>query len=413
MKPLLLAISQRLRGRMTQGPRSLAACTLGFFALLAAVACGGGGGVASVGSGGTGTVSASTFSVGTITGFGSVFVNGLRFEDSSASVSDEDGARSRNDLKLGMVVKVQGSVDASGTSTASSFSFDSELLGPVSAVSTTSKTLTIIGQKVLIDDSTVFDSSLPQGFAGIQSGQVLEVHGFLDASTNALQASLVELKTNPDRFKISGNVSNLQSASKTFQIGQESISFAGLNATDIAPVLANGAFVKVRLAPTAPRANGLWTAALLRNSNVNVGNSEKAEVEGLITSITSPILFSVSGVNVDARNASVSNANAGLVLGARAQVKGTLTNGTLFASEVKLQPSQSGGKQIELNGAISSFNSASKTFVLRGVTVSYGSGVRYDNGAENNLANGKAVEVKAQTTSNSSIVNATRIKFDN
>jgi hypothetical protein len=390
------------------------AVAAGLLLALAVVACGGGGSVASVGSGGTGTVGASTFNVGTITGFGSVFVNGVRFEDSNASVRDEDGARSRSDLKLGMVVKVQGSVDASGTSTASSFSFDSELLGPVSAVNLAGKTFTIIGQKVLVDDSTLFDASLPQGFASVQANQVLEVHGFLNASTNELQASLVELKNNPDRFKVSGNVSNLQSASKTFQIGLETISFAGLNATDIAPVLANGTLVKVRLAPSAPRANGAWTAALLRNNNSgNVGNSDKAEVEGLVTSVTSATLFSVSGVTVDASRASFSNGSAGLVVGARAQVKGALSNGTLIASEVKLQQAQSGGKEIELNGAISSLSSSAKTFVLRGVTVSYAAGVRYDNGSEASLANGKAIEVKGQSTPNSPIVNATRIKFDN
>jgi Domain of unknown function (DUF5666) len=411
MKTLYLTVIHSLRERFVEWRSSLVASMLLVLAVIAVVACGGGGSVASVGSGGTGTVSASTYNVGTVTGFGSVFVNGVRFEDSSASVSDEDGARSRNDLKLGMVVKVQGSVDASGTATASSFSFDSELLGPVSTINTASKTFTIIGQKVLADASTVFDNSLPQGLASVQTGQVLEVHGFLNASTNELQASLVELKSNPDRFKISGNVSNLQSASKTFQIGLETISFAGLSATDIAPVLANGVLVKVRLAPSAPGTGVPWTAARLRNSHGNVGDSDKAEVEGLVTSITSTALFSVSGVAVDARNASFSNGSAGLVLGARAEVEGTLVNGTLIATEVKLQTTASGGKEIELNGTLSGVSSSSKTFVLRGVTVSYSNVARYDNGSETDLANGKKVEVKGQATPNSSVVSATRIKF--
>jgi Domain of unknown function (DUF5666) len=260
----------------------------------------------------------------------------------------------------------------------------------------------------------VFDNSLPQGFASVQTGQVLEVHGFLNAITNELQASLVELKSNPDRFKISGNVSNLQNASKTFQIGLESISFAGLNATDIAPVLANGTLVKVRLAPNLPGSNGAWTAARLRHNNDgNASNSDKAEVEGLVTSISSTALFSISGVNVDASRASFSNGSSGLVLGARAEVKGALVNGTLIASEVELKSPQSSGKEIELNGAISGLNTSAKTFVLRGVTVGYNAGVRYEDGAESNLANGVQVEVKGQTAPNSSTVNATRIKFDN
>ena len=85
----------------------LRALGMGLLAALAIVACGGGSDLAGVGSGGTGS-----FSVGTITGFGSVFVNGQRYDDVNASVSDEDGPRNRADLRLGMVVTVQGSVSA-------------------------------------------------------------------------------------------------------------------------------------------------------------------------------------------------------------------------------------------------------------------------------------------------------------
>jgi hypothetical protein len=67
-------------------PRRLlrAVCTLSTAALL--LACGGGGGgIAGVGTGGTGS-----FSVGTVTGFGSVFVNGVRYDDDGARLVDDD-----------------------------------------------------------------------------------------------------------------------------------------------------------------------------------------------------------------------------------------------------------------------------------------------------------------------------------
>ena len=138
----------------------LAACAVA----LTVAACGGGDGGTSarVGTGGTGA-----FSVGAITGFGSVIVNGLRFEDASARVSDEDGPRSRSDLKLGMVVKVEGSVStsASPTGTATSIVFDSELLGPVKLG--VNRAITVIGQKVALSSATVFDASLPGG-AGLR-----------------------------------------------------------------------------------------------------------------------------------------------------------------------------------------------------------------------------------------------------
>ena len=65
-------------------------------------ACGGGGGgsasVSSDPAGGSGA-----YSMGAISGFGSIIVNGVRHDDKSARVFDDDGAARRSDeLKLGM-----------------------------------------------------------------------------------------------------------------------------------------------------------------------------------------------------------------------------------------------------------------------------------------------------------------------
>src|SRR3954451_20563004 len=87
----------------------------GLLALIGGVAalsgCGGGGdGVASVGSGGTGS-----FSSGAITGFGSIIVNGVRFDDSQARITDDNGVlHNPGDLKLGMVVSITGSTVVAG-----------------------------------------------------------------------------------------------------------------------------------------------------------------------------------------------------------------------------------------------------------------------------------------------------------
>jgi Domain of unknown function (DUF5666) len=374
---------------------------------LAVVACGGGGGssVAGVGSGGTGS-----FSVGTVTGFGSVYVNGLRYDDASASVSDDDGARSRSDLKLGMVVRVQGSTSASGDSSASSISFDSALLGPVSGASAAGKTFTIIGQKVVVAAGTVFDPTLPQGFASIQTGQTLEVHGFVNPLTNELQATLVEVKPSPSYYKISGQVNNLQNGAKTFQIGSESINFAALNGNTIPQGFANGLLVKVRLDTRQPSANGAWAATRVRIDQDSFDDQDNVDIEGLITALTSPTQFQVNGVRVDASSANFPDGTADVAQGARVKIKGSIVGGTLLAKEVKLETK---GKQIDLRGTISNVDGAAKTFVLRGVTVSYAGTVQYDNGTVSSVLNDASVEVKGQTAFNSSVVEASRIKFSN
>ena len=102
---------------------------------LALAGCGGGSD--GVGSGGTGT-----FSSGTITGFGSIIVNGVRYDDSGSRVLDAGGrTRSSADLRLGMVVEIEASeirtdpVSGRRTASASSIRYGTEIEGPVEALS--------------------------------------------------------------------------------------------------------------------------------------------------------------------------------------------------------------------------------------------------------------------------------------
>ncbi len=68
------------------------------FAALGVAACGGDSG------GGTATPVGSSSTVGVLTGFGSVFVNGVEFETSGADISVDGTSASENELEVGMVV---------------------------------------------------------------------------------------------------------------------------------------------------------------------------------------------------------------------------------------------------------------------------------------------------------------------
>ncbi|MFD2452572.1 hypothetical protein [Ideonella paludis] len=57
-----------------------------------------------------------SFTSGAISGFGSIIVNGVRFDDSGAQVYDDDGnRRGSDDLKLGAHVEIEASrIDRTG-----------------------------------------------------------------------------------------------------------------------------------------------------------------------------------------------------------------------------------------------------------------------------------------------------------
>ena len=72
--------------------------------LAALAACGGGGG------GDANAATPSNFAQGSIEGFGSIIVNGVRYDETQARVSSDEGATLASEaLKLGMVVEVLAS----------------------------------------------------------------------------------------------------------------------------------------------------------------------------------------------------------------------------------------------------------------------------------------------------------------
>lgn len=113
--------------RSRSAPRSVAAW---LFALLLVAGCGGGGS----------SSQGLAFTQGTIDGFGSVIVNGVRFDDRMAQVVDDDAQpHSRGELKLAMTVEIQSdrvraaSAGSGRHADARHIRFGSELVGPATA----------------------------------------------------------------------------------------------------------------------------------------------------------------------------------------------------------------------------------------------------------------------------------------
>ncbi len=371
--------------------------------------------VAGVSSGGTGSLS-----VGSVTGFGSIIVNGngVRIDDSAATVTDEDGVNMRGNLKLGMQVIVTSSTAVSGAVTAQSVVVGGELQGRVEQIDLGGKSFTVLGQKVLVLGSTVFDAaSSPalSGLAGLALNDIVEVHGFLDAKKNELTTTFVQRKASVSHFKIQGEI-RLKGATK-LEIGGLKVDFATATGTP-----ADRAVMRIRLAPAVPPLPTEWTATLIRGVE-NLGqNRDLYEIEARISDFTSATSFKVNGLPVNASNAAVvfiPNA-AALLVGVRVEVKGTLTGGTLFATQIKVESdNELETLEYELHGAISGLSGMAVpgSFELLGSTIQtilFDNNTVFVNGTATNLANGRPVEVKGTATSGvaGTVIAAKSIKFE-
>lgn len=394
-------LTQHILGPLT---RFATTCLLGASALAVLLAgCGGG-----VGTGGTGT-----YASGPITGFGSVIVNGVRFDDTSASVLDDDGGgRDRAELRLGMTVDIDGgaiSTTASGSSaTASRIRFGSELVGPVAAVDRAAGTLRVLGQTVQVAVETVFDERLDGGLAAVRVGNIVEVYALYDAATGTYNATRIEPRATAAQWRLRGPVAALDTAAKTMRIGNANFTYA--SATDVPVALALGTFVRLRL-DLLPDANGRF---VVRSFGVGVRpleDREEASLKGLVTAVASSTSFSINGLPVDASGAAVP---AGLRLGVRAEAEGSVSGGVLRATKVSIESDDEvRDRGFELKGNVESANAAAQTFVLRGVTVSTArSDLRIEGGTLANLKAGSKVEVKAQLSADRTRLEATEIKFD-
>jgi hypothetical protein len=399
-----------------QRPQSLSRRQAAAVLLAAAAAfvsaCGGGGDSADPSS--PATESATSFASGPISGFGSVIVNGVRYDDSGAMVlDDDDGGRGRDSLKLGMMVEVDGAQmdHAAALGKALRIRFGSEIVGPVGSVDAGAGTLVVLGQTVQTTATTVFDDSLAGGLTALTPGTVVEVHALFDAASRRYIATRIEDEDNTSFYKLRGAISNLDTTGKTFTIGSEVISYAGLEVADLPNALANGQRVRVRLQTTQVARQ--WVAVALRPGERKLEDREEAHLRGAITAWTSTAAFQVNGLPVDASSASFPDGTAGVVLGAQVEVEGKVVNGVLVASKVELDARHADERHgFELHGAVSALDTTARSFTLRGVRVSYGDGTTFRDGGAANLANGSKVEVKGTPSADRTTLQASLIKFE-
>jgi hypothetical protein len=362
--------------------------------IAALAACGGE--EAGVGSGGSGGYG---LAAGTITGFGSLIVDGERWDDSTATVETEiDPARGLVAVAPRLGQRVAIAFQTLGV--ADSVRVEPELIGPVLAVDvgTVPPRFTVAGQTVRVNADpdagpvTVFEGAA--SIAQLAAGDVVEVHGVRHAGT--IQATRIEkLAALPaGGMRIAGIVADYAPAAGTFRLGDLTVGAVGAVVVPANRSLANGQSVVV-WSKTPLQAGPRLDADFVRLREPPPAGA-RLSVSGRISGWDpGRATFSLGSQLVAATGARIVPANRALADDLYVVVSGAAAiDGSLVASQVRIRGPASGDVEVELRGAITHFVGPA-SFRVRGETVD-ATGATLQNCPPGGLAAGLFVEVEGR-----------------
>jgi hypothetical protein len=377
---------------------------------------------------GSGSGSGSASASGTITQFGSLYVNGKKFETSDVSV-EQDGESKRCTisptdtcgLKQGMVVTVNGSITGEERTAASVRQKDA-VEGLVQTVAADGLSLVVMGQTVLVDGTTVIDNNVPgQNILNLVPGIAhVKVNGHIRPK-GVIQASFIELKSVSVIPEVQGFVSSHVSGTATFQIGHLTVNYGGASIGDMFIPNGNnwdGRFVEVQGAPGSfiPGPNiqteGTLIASKVEPEDVGVGNDvDEFELEGFVTQAGTPngqfldFTLATTPVTTTANTEFRGGTIDEIVVGAKLSAEGHFANGVLTADHVKFHES------VKLEGDI--VRTGPQTFAIAGlmnISVSVNSQTEYRGlSSLADFANGSHVRVRGLVLGANTMI-ATRVE---
>lgn len=327
--------------------------------------CGNSGDNTGSGGGTTSGTGTQGVSVGVITGFGSVFVNGVEFRTTGAGILIDDNPGQESDLRIGMKVRVTGSFDpGSSSGIASRIEFNDDLEGPVASIDVLNQRLVVLGQTVVVDAQTIFDNVTD--LAGLAPGEVVEVSGFRD-DAGAIRASRIERRTQQAaEFELKGTLASLIVAQQRFSIGAQTVSYTSAQFRDLSPGgLANGQVVEVK--GTLDGSGVLIASQVSLEDGVLAAEGQRLEVEGIVNTVSSGNRFTVNGQVVQTGSATIfeQGSAADIVAGLKVEAEGTLSNGVLVASKVAIQRPAN----LEIEADVQSVDAGTGAVTVLGVPV--------------------------------------------
>lgn len=350
----------------------------------AMAACGGGGGSSTAGVNGGGVqgingggvqgINGGGVAVGPITGFGSVFVNGIEFATGGTSITVDGSAASESALKIGQMVEVRGTLNStSNTGTATSIAASDQFEGPVQAVDLPGLNFTLLGNVIRVTGTTVFDNSFATpSLAGLTVGQWVEVSG-LRNSAGEVVATRIEPRQANGEIELNGAVTALDTAARSFRLGGSTVNYA---AATVSGALANNVCAEVKGSTfTGTTLNA--TRVEVKSCTLTTASNDVGKIEGFVTRFASATDFDVGTqkASTTATTTYVGGVAADLALNKRIEVEGTFNaSGVLVASKIQFKSDTT----TRFTGTIDALNATDRTLTIFGVTISTSGTTSYD-----------------------------------
>ncbi len=368
--------------------------------------------IAGGGIGGTGIISK-----GVIAAFGSIVVNGTKFDTSNAALivkGEEIGVGDnivRANLDIGRVVTVEGPGREDDTNAvAHRVIYSNNVEGPVEYIGDigrTTKEMVVLGQTVIVNVLTKFKGTT---INTITRNDMVEVSGLFD-NTGTIWATFLE-KTGPFTpsvtVEVNGFVKNLDTGMQTFKINDLTVNYSLANTSDLlGGVPADGLQVVVEGTLDATGREMLATK-IEPGDELVAEDADEIEVMGFVTNLVTISEFTLGnrGVIVEKGAEIVDGELKDIAPGVKLEAEGTLVDGILYAHEIEFW----GPDQMEVESVVTEVVSVSEFNVDDQVVVTNSETV-FEDGDPEDIVLGINLEIKGRLLDG--ILIADKVSFEN
>ena len=310
------------------------------------------------GSGGSGKVQ------GSVTTFGSVFVNGIKFNTDNAVITIDGQPATEDMLHAGMVVTVEGNVDPGHTTgEAKSINVIFNVIGQIDSIDLNRGKIKIADQTVLFNALTVFKSG---DINSLSVKDIIAVSGTTNASNGVITAGYIE-KRSADvavQIDIEGILRDLDDVNKIFRLNEQTISYIAthLEIDNLNTILENGLLVRVI---GNEDGSGIIEALRIDNKTPSLGGTvgDLLIINGVVDQVTSETQFTLNGneVSTTPETRYIDGNIIDIALNKQLKISGKLSQtGMLQAEEITFViPSD-----IEISGNVQTINTQNKQLLV-------------------------------------------------